>query len=171
MTQSDAGGSRLPQLEPKAESAAPNGTCANIGDVDEQQIGGEQKPGASSGGEPNSSAVEIHEVKPEDTHLDNGPVKSDELARPGSLDLERDMEINDSFDPNSSVSSYSNNELGRNPSTPSGEYFDAFEGMFLHQISLVSDMLFFLVFLLVCVKIFSICYRLNSLDNKLDIEL
>ncbi|XP_074584102.1 uncharacterized protein LOC141840104 [Curcuma longa] len=119
----------LPQLEPKAESAAPNGTYANIGDVDRPEIGGEQKPRASSGGEgePNSSVVELHEVKPEDTHVYNGPVRSDELARPGSLDLERDMETNDFFDPNGSVSSYSNNELGRNPSTPSGEYFDAFE--------------------------------------------
>ncbi|KAG6516684.1 hypothetical protein ZIOFF_027157 [Zingiber officinale] len=129
VTQSDAGGKMLPQLEPKAESAAPNGTYAKIGDINRQEIGGEQKPGASSGGEveSNSSVVELHQVKPEDGFVDNRPVRSDELARPGSLDLERDKEINDFFDPNGSVSSYSNNELGRNPSTPSGEYFDAFE--------------------------------------------
>ncbi|XP_074557644.1 uncharacterized protein LOC141813580 [Curcuma longa] len=103
------------------EPVAENGTRSDTGDVHGQEIEGEQKPGAST--------AELLEEKPEDTHVDDGPVESDELAKPGSVDFGKDKEINNLFNPNFSV-----NKLDRSrdsaiwkPSTPSGEYFDAFE--------------------------------------------
>lgn len=129
MPPSDAGG-------PVAE----NGTRGDTGDVHVQDIEGDQKPGASNGrqGEPNASTVQLHEEKPEDTHVDDGLVESDEVAK--------------LTNPNCSV-----NKLDRNrnsaiwkPSTPSGEYFDAFEGMLSYHIILVSDVIIILQAFSVC---------------------
>ncbi|XP_042472027.1 uncharacterized protein LOC122054645 [Zingiber officinale] len=125
--------SNLINHKPRGTRLLDGAPPSDASDVRGQEIEGEQKPGASNGrqGEPNSTIVQLLEEKPEeDTHVDDdGLVESDELAKPGSLDFDKDTEINNFYNPNCSV-----NKLDRNlnsaiwkPSTPSGEYFDAFE--------------------------------------------
>lgn len=142
--------SNLINHKPRGTRLLDGAPPSDASDVRGQEIEGEQKPGASNGrqGEPNSSIVQLLEEKPEeDTHVDDdGLVESDELAKPGSLDFDKDTEINNFYNPNCSV-----NKLDRNlnsaiwkPSTPSGEYFDAFEGMLSYHTILVSDVIIFL---------------------------
>lgn len=122
-------GLRLLDGVPPSDAGGPvaeNGTRGDTSDVHVQ-------------GEPNYSMVQLHEEKPED----DGLVESDEVAKLAN--------------PNCSV-----NKLDRNrgsviwkPSTPSGEYFDAFEGMLSYHIILVSDVIIIL-------QAFSVCQSVPS---------
>ncbi|RZS01715.1 hypothetical protein BHM03_00031648 [Ensete ventricosum] len=123
-----------PQVEQKAEAVNGNGVEVGVSGSHGNEFDGKGKPGASHGGqgEPDPVTVELHEEKLKDAHVESGVVGSEELAKP--CPVEGDMEIEDFFDPNDSLSTSSNPELDRSngsvcwrPGTPSGEYFDAFE--------------------------------------------
>ncbi|XP_064948117.1 uncharacterized protein LOC135598368 [Musa acuminata AAA Group] len=135
------GGSRLqppppPQVVQKAEAVNGNGVEVGVNGSHGNEFDGKGKPGASHGGqgEPDSVTVELQEEKLKDAHVESGVVGSEELAEPCPVGLEGDMETEDFFDPQDSLSTSSNPELDRSngsvcwrPGTPSGEYFDAFE--------------------------------------------
>ncbi|WOL03858.1 hypothetical protein Cni_G12578 [Canna indica] len=138
LLRNDASGSRQTPaaVEEKGETAAGNGVKPVTNDVHDSEIDGERKSVASTGGhgEPDSVVVEQLEGKLEDTHVDGQLVGKEELVKSYSVNTERDSDTEDFFDPQDSLSTPSNSELDRSngsarwkPSTPSGEYFDAFD--------------------------------------------
>ncbi|XP_008795948.1 uncharacterized protein LOC103711546 [Phoenix dactylifera] len=131
LSQNDVAGSQMPppeEVEKKAEMVNGKGAEETANGFHEKKLEGEHKAVNGNGSQGESVSIEHHK-KFQDAWLSDGPVAATEVANPVALDPEKDGENEDFFDPQNSLGTTSNTELGDGwkPSTPLGEYFDAFE--------------------------------------------
>nr|XP_010906332.1 uncharacterized protein LOC105033294 [Elaeis guineensis]XP_010906333.1 uncharacterized protein LOC105033294 [Elaeis guineensis] len=117
-----------PEVEKKIEMVNGKGVEETSGFHDEK-LEEEQKDVDGNGSRGESVSIELHQGKLQDVGFSDGSIASKEVAKPVAVDPEKDGENEDFFDPQDSLSTSSNTDLEERwkPSTPLGEYFDAFE--------------------------------------------
>ncbi|XP_008784926.1 uncharacterized protein LOC103703745 [Phoenix dactylifera] len=127
-SQNDVAGSQPlppPEVEKKIAMVNGKGVEETANGFHDEKLKGEQKDVDGNGTRGESVSIELHQGKLQD----DGSIAAKEVARPVAVDLEKDGESEDFFDLQDSLSTTSNTELDERwkPSTPLGEYFDAFE--------------------------------------------
>nr|XP_010940103.1 uncharacterized protein LOC105058764 [Elaeis guineensis] len=130
-SQNDVATSQPPppaEVEKKVDMVNGKGVEGTANGFHDKKLEREHKAVDANGTQGASLSIEHHK-KFQDAWLSDGPVAATEVAKPVVFDPEKDGENDDFFDLQDSLSTTSNMELCERwkPSTPLGEYFDAFE--------------------------------------------
>lgn len=131
-SQNDVAGSQpqpLAELENKVEVVNGKGVEETANGFHDKKLEEQQKAVNGDGSQGESISIELHHGKLQGAGSSDGAIAAYEATKPVALDLEKDGENEDFFDPQDSLSTTSNTEIDERwkPNTPLGEYFDAFE--------------------------------------------